>query len=96
MKTSGSPQVLGRWGQGGGQDLRPPRAADGLRAATAGPVSQLGGESLARIAPAPGDHGRARHPKSLGDLAVGGPSAASSRILARWTSAAGAWVALDH
>jgi hypothetical protein len=65
--------VLGRWGQGGGQDLRPPRAADGLGAATAGPVSQLGGESLARIALAPGDHGRARYPESLGDLGIGDP-----------------------
>ena len=53
--------------------MGPPHAAGGLGAATAGPVSQLGGKSLARIALAPGDHGRARHPESLGDLGIGDP-----------------------
>jgi hypothetical protein len=35
------------------------------------PVGQASGESFPCIALAPGDHGRARDPKPLGDLAVG-------------------------
>jgi hypothetical protein len=57
--------------EGGGQDLSAPVAAHGLGAAPAGPVGQACGESLTRIAFAPGDHGGSGDLQPLGDLAVG-------------------------
>jgi hypothetical protein len=90
----GHPERLGRWGEGGGQDLSPPIAAHSLGAATARSVGQACGQSLPHMALAPGNHRWARDAQPLGDLAVGHALGGSSRILARWTSAAGAWAAL--
>jgi hypothetical protein len=83
------------WGGGArvvGQDLGAPCAAHGLGAAPARPVGQLAGEPLTGVPAAPGDHGGSGGPQPLRDLGVG-HALRASRILARRTSAAGAWVA---
>ena len=69
----GHPKRLGRWAEGGGQDLGAPVAAHALGAATAVPVGQACGEPLTRIAPAPGDHRGSGDLQPLGDLAIGHP-----------------------
>ena len=65
----GDPEVLGRWRQGGGQDLGAAVASDGLGAARAGLVVQPGQATLG-VALSPQDDGRARATDLPGDLGV--------------------------
>jgi hypothetical protein len=65
------PKRLGRWAEGGGQELGAPVTAHTLGAATAVPVGQASGEPLPRIALAPSDHRGAGDLQPLSDLAVG-------------------------
>jgi hypothetical protein len=88
---------LGRRREGDGQDLGAPVTPSCLGTAGAGSIGQLAGQPLAHIAAAPGDHRRASDTESLSDLGVlETPSAANNSSLARRTSAAGAWAALDQ
>jgi hypothetical protein len=66
-----TPRCSGWRGQRGGQDLGAPIAAHGLGPASSRPVGQASSQSFPHIALTPGDHGGARDPKPLGDLAVG-------------------------
>jgi len=57
-RPGGDPQVLGWWGEGGGQDLGPPVGADGLGPARAGLVEEPVQAGLGVAVP-PQDDGRA-------------------------------------